>query len=461
MNRSDTREEHDSLGTVRVPADAPWGAQTGRALENFTLQGGPMPPEFIRALALIKGTAARVNCDFGLLDRAIADAIEAAAGEIASGRHPDAFPVDRFQTGSGTSTNMNMNEVIARIGGQAAAVAIHPNDHVNLGQSSNDTIPTAIHVSASMAVTGQLLPALEHLGKVLREQGERFDPVVKTGRTHLMDAVPMTLGQEFSCWATQVENARERISTAAGEMRYIAQGGTAIGSGVNTHPDFAAAFARRLGIQTGLDFQPAPDLFERIACQDTALGLSAQFRGLAVVLMKICSDLRWMNSGPHAGLSEISLRALQPGSSIMPGKVNPVIPEAVTMAAAQVIGYDAATSVAAQGGNFQLNTMLPLVACNLLECCRLLTESAHALVEGALRDLRVNVDHLAEVAARNPMLVTALSPRIGYEAAARIAQLAAERHLPVLEVARAETDLAEAELAEILDPVKMTRGGAG
>jgi fumarate hydratase class II len=459
MTVSDKRTEHDSLGDVEIPASAPWGAQTGRAVANFNMGGGAMPGAFIRALGLIKATAARVNGDRGLLDRARADAIETVADEVAEGRHADAFPVDRFQTGSGTSTNMNMNEVVAHLASIVCGLDIHPNDHVNLGQSSNDTIPTAIHVSTRLAIHRELLPALDHLSTTLKACADEHAGVVKTGRTHLMDAVPMTLGQEVACWVTQVENARERIYSAAEELKLIAQGGTAIGTGINTHSGFAAAFSRRLSVRCGLEFRPAPNPFERIATQDAALSVSAQFRGLAVALTKIADDLRWMNSGPQAGLGEITLKALQPGSSIMPGKVNPVIPEAVIMAAAQVIGYDTAVSLGAQGGNFQLNTMLPLVACNLLESCRLLAAGAGSLADNAIRGMEVNAGHVADIAGRNAMLVTSLGPRVGYETAARIARLAMEEGKAVVEIACRETNLAESELTAVLDPVRLANGG--
>ncbi len=459
MTEQKTREESDSLGTIRVPADALWGAQTARAMENFDLAGGAMPPAFIRALGLIKATAARVNGDLGLLDEARAEAIEAAAREVAEGKHDAAFPVDRYQTGSGTSSNMNANEVIARLASRSGDLDVHPNDHVNLGQSSNDTIPTAIHLSALLALRESLQPALAHLATVLRERATELDDVVKTGRTHLMDAMPLTLGQEFGAWATQVEHAGKRLERAGNELCAIAQGGTAIGSGINTHPAFAAAFARRLGVLTGIPFQPAADAFERIAAQDPAFNLSAQCRGAAVVLLKIANDLRWMNSGPNAGLGEIRLAALQPGSSIMPGKVNPVIPEAVAMAAAQVIGLDAAVATAAQSGSFQLNTMLPLVACNLLESERLLAAASLSLADRAIRTLEPMRERLADLAARNTMLVTALNPVIGYSAAAKIAIEANESGRPVIDVARERTDLEEEKLRALLDPRRLTRGG--
>lgn len=344
------RTETDSLGEVRVPEEALYGAQTQRAVENFPVSGSRLPTEFIRAIVLIKKSAAQANCELGLLDRKRAAAIVAACDSLTEEDFAAQFPVDVYQTGSGTSSNMNVNEVLAHIAKRDSGLEVHPNDHVNMSQSSNDVIPSAIHVSALMAVRDHLLPALRHLHTVLGEKAVALEDVVKTGRTHLMDAVPMTLAQEIGAWGAQVESCRERIRGTLPRLAQLAQGGTAIGTGLNAHPDFAQRFAQKLSNNCGQQFRPADNLFAAIACQDTAVELSGQLKVLAVALMKIANDLRWMNSGPIHGLAEISLPALQPGSSIMPGKVNPVIPESVAMVSAQVTGLDAAVAMAGQSG---------------------------------------------------------------------------------------------------------------
>jgi fumarate hydratase, class II len=456
---SSFRIEHDSMGELQVPADALWGAQTQRAVQNFPISGLTMPRAFIGALGLVKQAAARANTRLGLLDAATSRAIDAAAAEVAAGRHDAQFPIDVFQTGSGTSTNMNANEVIATLATQRLGKAVHPNDHVNMGQSSNDVIPTTIHVSAALGVRRELIPALEHLRDVLLAKERELGAVVKTGRTHLMDAMPVTLGQELSGWRTQIESGRARLSATEPRLLALAQGGTAVGTGINAHPDFGARFCEALAELTRVPFTPARNYFEALSSQDTAVELSGQLKTLAVSLMKIANDLRWMNSGPLAGLGEISLPALQPGSSIMPGKVNPVIPEATAMVAAQVIGNDTTITVAGQSGNFQLNVMLPVIAYNLLESIRLLANISRALADRAIAGFKVNPARLAQALDRNPILVTALNPVIGYEKGAAIAKKAYAEGRPVREVAEKMTDLPREELARLLDPADLTRGG--
>jgi fumarate hydratase class II len=454
-----TRTEADSMGKVEVPADVLYGAQTQRAVENFPVSGIPLPRGMIRALGLVKAAAARVNRELGLLDAAMADAIHAAAMAVAAGEHDRQFPVDVFQTGSGTSSNMNANEVIARLASASLGRPVHPNDHVNMGQSSNDVIPSAIHVAAALAVTESLLPALEHLAGTLEARAAELGAVVKTGRTHLMDAMPLTLGQEIGGWAAQVRAGMERIGDALPRLRALAQGGTAVGTGINAHPEFAGRFARAVSEATGLEFTPAANRFQALSSQDAAVEMSGQLRALAVALMKIANDLRWMNSGPLAGLGEITLPELQPGSSIMPGKVNPVIPEAVAMVCAQVMGNDLTVSVAGQSGNFQLNVMLPVIALNLLQSIELLAGAARLLADKAVRGFTVNEARLREALERNPILVTALNPVVGYELGAAIAKRAYREGRPLLDVAREMTDLSEEELRRLLDPAALTRGG--
>jgi fumarate hydratase class II len=458
--KNDGRKEHDSFGDIEVAAGASWGAQTERARRNFaTLGGGPMPPEFITAVALIKAASARANARLGLLSAEVAGAIATAVQDIAGSRYPDQFPVDVFQTGSGTSTNMNVNEVIAHLASRALGKPVHPNDHVNMCQSSNDVIPSAIHLSALIATRRHLYPALERLREVLRQKEREWDGVLKTGRTHLMDAMPMTLAQEASGWRAQIDNAIARLESSEPRLRALAQGGTAIGTGINAHEKFAAVFIEELRGATRLDLSLAPNYFAAMASQDAAVEFSGQLRTLAVALMKICNDLRWMNSGPLAGLAELALPALQPGSSIMPGKVNPVIPEAVTMIAAQVMGLDTAISIAGQSGNFQLNVMLPLIGRNLLESIRLLANGAQALADQCLQGAAPNVARLNEALARNPILATALNPVIGYERAAAIAKRAYAEGRPVFDVALEMSGLKEDELRRLLDPAALTRGG--
>ncbi|HLU61649.1 MAG TPA: class II fumarate hydratase [Gammaproteobacteria bacterium] len=453
------RIERDSMGELQVPADALWGAQTQRAVQNFRISGLPMPRAFIRALGLIKAAAAEANADLGLLDGKLARAIQEAALEVAEGRHDAHFPIDVFQTGSGTSSNMNANEVIAHLASEKAGQKVHANDHVNMGQSSNDVIPTAIHVSAALEATEKLIPALEHLEGIIRTRASELDGVVKTGRTHLMDAMPVRMSQELGGWATQIENGLERVRASLPRLVRLAQGGTAVGTGINAHPEFGRKVAQKLTERTRVPFEPNKDYFESLSAQDAAVEFSGQLKTIAVSIMKIANDLRWMNSGPLAGLGEIELPALQPGSSIMPGKVNPVIPEAAAMVAAQVIGNDAAITVGGQAGNFQLNVMLPMIAYNLLQSIELLTNIAHALGDSCIAGFKVNEDNLKRALDRNPILVTAMNAVIGYDKGAAIAKQAYKEKRPVKDVARENTDLSEEDLNRLLDPVKLTEGG--
>ncbi len=459
MANDDFRIERDSLGELKVPAGALWGAQTQRAVDNFPISGLRMPRDFIRALGLIKWAAATANLELGGLDAKHAAAIQKASLEVVEGRHDAQFPIDVFQTGSGTSSNMNANEVIAHLASKFAGIAVHPNDHVNMSQSSNDVIPTAIHVSALLAVEQHLLPALAYLSAVISRRIGEIGEIVKTGRTHLMDAMPVTFGQEMSGWRTQIEHGSARVMESRARLQMIALGGTAVGTGVNAHPRFALRASRYLSVKSGLELKPSTNYFEALSSQDAAVELSGQLRTLAVSMMKIANDLRWMNSGPLAGLGEISLPALQPGSSIMPGKVNPVIPEAVAMVAAQVMGNDATIAIAGQSGNFQLNVMLPVIAYNLLQSIDLLANAARALADSALAGFTVNEQRIGEALNRNPILVTALNPVIGYEAGAKIAKEAYATGRPIKEVAAERTQLAEEELSKYLDPRELTKAG--
>ena len=453
------RTEHDSMGELKVPAEALWGAQTQRAVQNFPISGQPLPRGFIRALGLVKAAAAAVNRRLGHLDSARAEAIVSAAMAVASGEHDAAFPVDVFQTGSGTSSNMNANEVIATLASRSAGVQVHPNDHVNLGQSSNDVIPAAIQIGATLLAEVDLLPALRQLVAAIEERAAEFGAVAKTGRTHLMDAMPLTLGQELGCWAAQLRSAEQRLVDTLRRVRRLPIGGTAIGTGINADPAFAASVCAELTRISGSEFRSAPNLFEGIAAKDECVELSGQLKTLACALMKISNDLRWMNSGPLAGLGEIELPAQQPGSSIMPGKVNPVIPEAACMVAAQVIGNDAAITIGGQSGNFQLNVMLPLIARNLLESLSLLSAVMPLLAERCIQGMKLRQTRIDEALALNPILVTALNPVIGYEAGAAIAKRAYAEGRPILEVALESTDLTEEKLRGLLDPLALTRGG--
>lgn len=453
------RTEHDSMGELQVPAAALWGAQTQRAVENFPISGRPMPRGFIRALGLVKAAAAEVNAGLGLLPKGVAKAVRDAALRVAEGEFDEHFPIDLYQTGSGTSSNMNANEVIATLASMAGKAKVHPNDHVNLGQSSNDVIPTAIRVSAQLAVVENLLPALKHLRRTIDRRGRSLAKVVKTGRTHLMDAMPLTFQQEFSAWSAQLQSAEDRIQDSLKRLRRLPLGGTAIGTGINADPRFGTKVARSLSLLTGTRFESAANKFEGLAAQDDAVELSGQLNALAVALIKIANDLRWMNSGPLAGLGEIELPALQPGSSIMPGKVNPVIPEATVMVCAQVIGHHAAITVAGQTGNFQLNVALPLIAANLLDSINLLGNVSRLLADSSIAGLKVREAHIREALGRNPILVTALNPVIGYEKGAAIAKQAYKQNRPVLEVAREVTGLPEKTLKQLLDPAVLAKGG--
>ncbi len=451
----------DSLGEVQVPQEALYGAQTQRAVENFPISGLRMPREMIRALGIIKEAAAQVNAELGKLDPALAEAIREAAREVAVGRWDEHFPVDVFQTGSGTSTNMNANEVIANramqlLAARRASAHVHPNDHVNMGQSSNDVIPSAIHIAALLATHERLLPALEGLHAVLLEKAEALDEVVKTGRTHLMDALPIRMGQEFQGYAGQIERRVAGLKRSAAAFEEITLGGTAVGTGVNAPPGFGRRVAEAVAALTGQPFRETDNHFALQASQDAAVEFAGQLQATAAAMTKLANDLRWMNSGPLAGLGEIALPAVQPGSSIMPAKVNPVIPEAVVMVCAQVVGYTTAIAVAGQGGNFELNTMLPLVAYDLLESIRLLANAAEVLAEKAIRGLQPKPEKARRALARNPILVTALNPHIGYDRAAEIAKRAYREGRPVLEVALEMTDLSEEELRRLLDPRGMT-----
>ena len=457
---SATRIEHDSMGDLEVPAHALYGAQTQRAINNFNISQQTMPSTFIRALLQVKMAAAEANRQLDQLDVEIAAAIQKSAqGLLNSDDLMDHFPIDIFQTGSGTSTNMNANEVLAHLAAMMCGQEVNANDHVNAGQSSNDVIPTSIHVATSIGLAHELLPALNHLKQVMNAKAESLKDIVKTGRTHLMDAMPVRMDQTIYAWSNQIQQNIRNLEQLQPVVQSLAQGGTAVGTGINAHPDFAALFCQVLSQQTGLDFTEADNRFSQIASQDTAVAVSGQLKTLAVSLMKIANDLRWMNSGPLAGLGEIELEALQPGSSIMPGKVNPVIPEAVAMVAAQVIGNDTTITVAGQSGNFELNVMLPLIASNLLHSIHLLTQASLVLADKAIATFKVNDARLQEALARNPILVTALNPIIGYAKAAEIAKLAYREQRAIIDVAEEHTDLTRAELTKLLDPDHLTRGG--
>jgi len=455
---SDYRTERDSMGELKVPADALYGAQTQRAVDNFPISGMPMPRQFIRALGLIKSAAAQANADLGHLDKAKATAIRQQAERVAGGEFDRHFPIDVFQTGSGTSSNMNANEVIAHLC-TAAGTKVHPNDDVNNGQSSNDVIPTAIQLSAALGVSEQLLPALAHLKSTLDARAKELDSIAKTGRTHLMDAMPVTFGQELGGWAAQIRSNVERLNDALKRTRRLPQGGTAVGTGVNADAQLGPRICAELSRMTGVKFESADNFFEGMSSQDAAVELSGQLKTLACSLLKIANDLRWMNSGPLAGLCEIELPALQPGSSIMPGKVNPVIPEAMAMVCAQVIGNDTTITIAGQSGNFQLNVMLPVVALNLLQSIEILANASRLLADKAIAGFRVRQDKIREALDKNPILVTALNAVIGYDKGAATAKQAYKEGRPILDVALETTGLPKAKLQELLDPMALTKGG--
>ena len=453
------RIERDSMGEVRVPADALYGAQTQRAVDNFPISPLRFPRPFLRALGMIKGAAAAANLDLSLLEPKMAHAIQQAAKAVEQGAHDSHFPLDIFQTGSGTSTNMNANEVIATLAARTLGSKVHPNDHVNMSQSSNDVIPTAIHVSAYLEATDHLIPALNHLKTVIDQRAGQLDHIVKTGRTHLMDALPLRMSQEVSAWSSQVQDSVSRVESTFPRLRELALGGTAIGTGLNAHPAFGARVAEKLASATGLPFAASRNYFASLNSQDTAVELSGQLKTVAAALMKIANDLRWMNSGPQAGLAEIALPDLQPGSSIMPGKVNPVIPEAVTMVCAQVIGNDVTITIGGQSGNFQLNVMLPVITYNLLQSLTLLGRAAVLLADKAIAGFTVNEARIADLLGRNPILVTALNPVTGYEVGAKIAKRAYAEGRPVKDVAAEMTKLTPEELDRLLNPRAMTEGG--
>ncbi|MGO2012753.1 MAG: class II fumarate hydratase [Pseudoalteromonas sp.] len=453
------RTESDSMGELQVPIDALYKAQTQRAVNNFTVSGLTMPKQFITALAYVKQAAAQSNCELNHLSKPKAQAIEKACQEIIDGQHLEHFPVDIFQTGSGTSTNMNANEVIATLASRYGEEDIHPNDDVNMGQSSNDVIPTTIAVSSAINLVYELFPALTHLSQTLETKKSEIGEVVKTGRTHLMDAMPVTFAQTLGAWQQQVDNAMTGIQHSLETVTMLAQGGTAVGTGINADPAFSEQFCKSLSANVGIRFSPSKNFFYNIGSQDAIVALSGQLKVLAVAQMKIANDLRWMNSGPLAGLGEIELEALQPGSSIMPGKVNPVIPEAAAMVSAQVIGNDATITVAGQSGNFELNVMLPVIAYNTLQSIELLANSSQLMADKAITSFTVREDNLDKALAKNPILVTALNPVIGYEKAAKIAKQAYKSGKPIIDVAEQETDLPRSELEKLLNPTKLTRGG--
>jgi fumarate hydratase class II len=457
-----TRIERDSMGELEVPETALYGAQTQRAIDNFPVSGKTMPETFIRALLTAKSAAAQANAKLELLPLNVANAISEVVGELLAS--PDLmshFPVDVYQTGSGTSSNMNANEVLATLASAKVGEVVSANDHINYGQSSNDIIPTTIHISATVEVTEQLLPALEYLHDAIVSKAKTVDHHIKTGRTHLMDAMPVRLSQSLLSWATQIEQNIFFIKATLPKLQTLAQGGTAVGTGINAHPDFAVEFNKQLSAVTGIEFSPADNLFTHINTQDVVVALSGQLKTTAVSIMKIANDLRWMNSGPLAGLGEIALEALQPGSSIMPGKVNPVIPEAATMVSAQVIGNDAAITIGGQAGNFELNVMLPMIADNILSSIKLLANVSRLLADKAITTFTVNEDQLKLALGRNPILVTALNPIIGYAKAAEIAKKAYKDGRAVLDVAEEETNIPREELEKLLDPAKLAEGGLG
>ena len=459
------RTEKDSLGEVKVPAKALWGAQTQRAVNNFSISGikmdFPFTKSFVSSLGLIKDAAARANLRLKLISTKKSKAISRAAKEVWKEKHHKEFPIDVFQTGSGTSSNMNANEVIANLASRYSKLDINPNDDVNMSQSSNDVIPTAIKLSAIMDLDGKLFPALDELIDSIEKKAKSLEGVIKTGRTHLMDAMPIDFSEELGAWASQLSASKEMLRTIEKRFFELPQGGTAVGSGINAHKNFSKYFAQELSklCNSKKRFSPSKNFYHELSAQDCSVQLSGELKNLAIVLMKISNDLRWMNSGPLAGMSEIELKALQPGSSIMPGKVNPVIPEAVAMASADVIGNDVSITVAAQSGSFQLNVMLPVIAYNLLKSINLIAGSMKALSKNAIKTFKVNEKNLESSLSKNPILVTALNPIIGYEKAAEIAKKAYKENRPIIEVAAQETDLSKAKLLKLLDPKKLAKGG--
>ncbi|MEU7896674.1 class II fumarate hydratase [Nonomuraea sp. NPDC049152] len=459
---SEFRIEHDSMGEVRVPADARWRAQTQRAVENFPISGRRLEPSHIAALGLIKAVAAEVNAELGVLDKDVAEAVAQAAADVAENEYDAHFPIDVFQTGSGTSSNMNANEVVATLAQERLGRPVHPNDHVNASQSSNDVFPTSIRVAAATEVVFHLVPSLQHLAIALRVKEAEFAQTVKSGRTHLMDATPVTLGQEFGGYASQIEHGVNRVKSALAHVVELPLGGTAVGTGINTPPGFAAKAIEKLSEATGIRFVEAEDHFEAQSSQDALVELSGQLKVVAVSLNKIANDLRWMGSGPRAGLGEINLPDLQPGSSIMPGKVNPVIPEATAMVAAQVIGNDATITFAGASGNFELNVMLPVIARNILESISLLANVSRLLADRCVAGITANTERLREYAESSPSIVTPLNRHVGYEEAAKIAKQALAERKTIREVVIerghvANGTITEAELDAILDVLSMTK----
>ena len=457
------RIEKDSLGEVKVPQKALWGAQTQRAVNNFPISGikmdFPFTKSFVSSLGLIKDAAAKTNLRLKLISAKKSKAISRAAKEVWQEKHHHEFPIDVFQTGSGTSSNMNANEVIANIASKLAKIEISPNDDVNMSQSSNDVIPTAIKISAHMDLSKKLMPALELLIKTIDEKAKTLKGTIKTGRTHLMDAMPIDFSEELKAWSSQLSSSKEMLQVLEKKFLELPQGGTAVGSGINAHKKFAKYFTQEMSKLSGSKCTVSKNFYHELSAQDASVQLSGELKNLAVMLMKISNDLRWMNSGPLAGLSEIQLKALQPGSSIMPGKVNPVIPEAVAMASADVIGNDVSITVAAQAGSFQLNVMLPVIAYNLLKSINLLAGAMNVLSKKAIKTFKVNNKNLEASLAKNPILVTALNPIIGYEKAAAIAKKAYKENRPIIDIAAEETDISVARLKKLLDPAKLSKGG--
>jgi len=459
------RIEKDSLGEVKVPSKALWGAQTQRAVNNFPISGikmdFPFTKSFVSSLGLIKDAAAKANLRLKLISSKKSKAISRAAKEVWQEKHHHEFPIDVFQTGSGTSSNMNANEVIANLASKYAKLDVNANDDVNMSQSSNDVIPTAIKISSHMDLTKKLYPALDKLIITIEKKALSLKGTIKTGRTHLMDAMPVDFAEELYAWSSQLKSSKEMLFIIEKKLLELPQGGTAVGSGINAHKNFSKYFAQEMTklLGKGNKCVPSKNFYHELSAQDCSVQLSGELKNLALILMKISNDLRWMNSGPLAGLSEIELKALQPGSSIMPGKVNPVIPEAVAMASADVIGNDVSITVAAQSGNFQLNVMLPVIAYNLLKSINLLSGAMNVLAKNTISSFKVNMKNLEVSLSKNPILVTALNPIIGYEKSAFIAKKAYKENRPIIEVAAEETDIPKAKLAKLLDPSKLAKGG--
>jgi fumarate hydratase class II len=456
---SEYRIEHDSMGEVRVPADAKWQAQTQRAVENFPISGSTVERSLIVALAAIKGAAALENARLKTVDKRVATAIKAAADEVAAGSWADHFPIDVYQTGSGTSTNMNMNEVLATLAAESLGEKVHPNDDVNASQSSNDVFPSAIHVAAASQIRYELIPALEHLARALRKKSREFKSVVKSGRTHLMDATPVTLGQEFGGYAAAVEHGIERLEAALPRIGELPLGGTAVGTGINAPRTFARGVIKRLAEELGLPLTEARDHFEAQGARDALVEASGVLRTIAVSLYKCATDLRWMGSGPRTGLAEIRIPDLQPGSSIMPGKVNPVLPEAVSQVVAQVIGNDAAVAFGGAAGNFELNVMLPVIARNLLESIRILASVSRVFADRCVAGIEADVERCLYYALSSPSIGTALNPYIGYEEAAKVIKISMAEGKDLRTVVLERGLMSEEEVDRALDVEAMTRGG--